>query len=88
MEGVAEGGPLIWNTPPEIGRELRVKEERVRAWIESGQLTAVNVGDKGRPRYRVSRDALDSFLASRSGARPVTPKKPARRRTFHADGPY
>jgi hypothetical protein len=54
-------------TPPEIAARLRVKPERVVSWIRRGELTGVNLAERGskRPRYRVSQIALDAFLAAR-----------------------
>ena len=54
-------------TPPDIARELKIKPSKVLAWIASGELVAFNVATKlgGRPRWRVPRPALDTFLAGR-----------------------
>lgn len=64
-------------TPPEAARLLRVKPEKVRAWIAKGELRAVNVGDRTRPRWRIMAADLASFLARRSA---TPPPKPAPRR--------
>ena len=52
-------------TPPEIANRLRVSPNKVLGWIRRGMLGAVNVSDGLRPRYRVSREALDAFLQGR-----------------------
>lgn len=66
-------------TPPAVAHQLRVKADRVIGWIRSGQLHAVNVGDGAiRPRWRISPAALDTFLAGRAAAPPIT--RTARRR--------
>ena len=63
-------------TPPEFAERLGVNADRVRGWIESGQLAAINVGDRQRPRWRLSPDAIDAFLASRaSQSRRITPTR-------------
>jgi excisionase family DNA binding protein len=69
-----------WLTPPEIAKELRVRESKVGSWIKSGQLTAVDVSERpgGRPRWRIRRDDLDDFLRRRQSQPP--PPKPIRRR--------
>lgn len=67
-------------TPPALARRLAVKPEKVRAWILRGELEAVDVSDRaglGRPRWRISQQAIEKFLARRS-AQP--PPKPVRRR--------
>jgi len=61
-------------TPPEVARSLRVSESKVASWIKSGRLPAINVSEGQRPKYRIARQALDDFLASRAvtpAARPV-----------------
>jgi hypothetical protein len=65
--------------PPAVGRLLNIKPAKVLAWVKSGQLSAVNVAERpgGRPRWRISRDSLDLFLATRANRAPV---KAVRRR--------
>ena len=55
-------------SPPQVAKLLGVKPAKVLAWIKRGELRAHNVADSrsGRPRWRVSREALDAFLAARS----------------------
>ena len=71
--------PNEWHTPPEIARLLRVKPAKVLRWIASGELRAVNTGDAGRPRWRVSTSAWDEFLQGRSTV-PTPIVSPRRRR--------
>jgi excisionase family DNA binding protein len=54
-------------TPPQVAKYLRVNPATVIAWIRSGELVASNLSRKrgGRPRYRISREALDAFLRAR-----------------------
>ena len=42
-------------TPPELASRWRVSPDKVRAWIESGELRAINLAARlsGRPRYRI-----------------------------------
>jgi hypothetical protein len=67
-------------TPNELARVLRVSPDRVRAWIQSGQLGAVNTASAlcGRPRYVVLPHHLAEFERRRAAA---PPPKPPRRRT-------
>lgn len=66
-------------TPPEIARALRVSRDKVRTWIEAGELAAVDVAGPGcmRPRYVVSEEALEAFEAARAVvARPKQVRRP------------
>jgi hypothetical protein len=59
-------------TPPELARRYRVTADKVLGWIRSGQLSAVNVAQRpdGRPRWRISQEAIEAFERARS-ARPA-----------------
>jgi hypothetical protein len=78
-------------TPTEVARMLRVRPDRVRAWIASGDLAAVNTAPHrcGRPRYVVLPHQLDDFTRRRAAA---VPTRVTRRRTrtclvdYFADG--
>lgn len=67
------GGCLIdFLTPPKVAKLLGVHHSKVITWIRSGRLPAINVVDPPkRPRYRVSKESLDAFLATLT----VAPKK-------------
>jgi hypothetical protein len=66
-----------------VAEALAVDERRVRGWIKSGELQAIDVGPaRGKHRrWRISQDALDVFLARRS----ATPPAPVTRRRRRAD---
>ena len=51
----------------EVSRQLRVAESKVRHWIVSGQLAGINVAasETQRPKWRISRQALEEFMAKR-----------------------
>ena len=68
-----------WLSPPQVAEQLGIDPGKVIAWIRAGQLAAVNVAENvgGRPRYRISPDALDAFLLGRSTA---PDPKPTRRK--------
>jgi hypothetical protein len=55
-----------------------VSEEKVRAWIRSGELFAINTADVQcrKPRWVVPPEALNRFELGRKAAQP----KPGRRR--------
>lgn len=67
-------------TPPQVAHRLGVKVERVRNWIRSGELQAVDLASRSstRPRFRVDPVALALFEQRRRvGTEPV----PSRART-------
>lgn len=60
-----------WLTPPQIARERQIRVGKVLGWIRSGELAAVNCAARphGRPRWRVSAEALAKFDSARSNRR-------------------
>lgn len=68
-------------TTADIARRYRVGEDKVRSWIRSGELPAINTSSTrcGRPRYVVTAEALTAFEASRSAAPPPKPKRRRRK---------
>jgi hypothetical protein len=54
-------------TPPEIARELGVANAKVLGWIYDGELEAIDLAPRGssRPRFSISAEAMENFLASR-----------------------
>ena len=67
-------------TPPELARRYGVAPEQVLLWIRGGELLATNLATRpdGRPRWRISADAIEAFEAARSSS--PTPKTKRRRR--------
>lgn len=70
-----------WLTPPQIVRELGIRESKVALWIARGELIAVNVAEStgGRPRWRIRRSDLETFLLRRQSQAPVVPIRRRRR---------
>jgi len=66
-------------TPPEIARMLRMRQATVIGWIRSGRLRAIDISEGRRPRYRISRQALDEYLVGRAVAPPTRPVRRERR---------
>jgi excisionase family DNA binding protein len=60
-------------TVPEVAKFLRVRPNKVLAWIRSGRLRAYNVAERenGRPKYRVDPDDLRAFQQKRAITQPV-----------------
>jgi excisionase family DNA binding protein len=69
-------------TPREVARILRVSPDRVRAWIQAGELGAIDVGERGRHRYVVLPAHLEALQQRRRAVPP--PPRPAARRCRRA----
>jgi hypothetical protein len=71
-------------TPNEVARLLRVNSDRVRSWIKSGQLGAINTADTrcGKPRYVVLPHHLAVFERSHQAADPPRPPQRRKRTTL------
>jgi hypothetical protein len=67
-------------TVTDVARRYRVSRERVRRWITSGILAAVNRQDcpAARPSWVITPEALAAFERERQPATP--PKAPPRRK--------
>ena len=61
-------------TVGEVAKELRLGKVAVTDLMTAGELPAYDVASKSskRPKYRVSRESLDSFKQGRSIRRPVS----------------
>jgi excisionase family DNA binding protein len=70
------------HTPQELARLLRVSPDKVRTWIRTGELPAVDVAAVrcGRPRYVVLPEQLATFLTGRTPGPPVPRARRQRRR--------
>jgi len=66
-------------SPPQLARRYGVKPSRVIAWIRAGELAAINIGGGGRPRYRITPEAIREFEAVRS----TGPRRTRHRSTHH-----
>jgi transposase len=66
----------------EIRERYAVGEHTVLAWIRRGELRAIDVSRKrgGRPKWRVTQEALDAFEALRTPT-PVPPRSKRRKRS-------
>jgi Helix-turn-helix domain len=70
------------HSPPAVAKKLVVAPNKVLGWIRRGQLRAFNVASNigGRPRWRISADDLEKFLALRQSTGSPEPRR-SRRRT-------
>jgi excisionase family DNA binding protein len=77
-------------TVSKIATNLGIRRGKVLGWISRGELVAVNIADKtgGRPRWRIAREAFDSFMAGRSCRAPEPQPRRRSRLTQKADPDY
>jgi hypothetical protein len=72
-------------SPAAVAAELSIRRATVLAWIQSGELGAINLAERATdpPRWRIPRETLERFLESRRAKPPAL--RPARRRRPPAD---
>ena len=66
----------VYYTPPECGRLLRMKADRIITLIRSGEIRASNVAThlSGRPRFRIAAADLAAWLERRATASVESPR--------------
>ncbi len=74
-------------TPRETARFLRVRLDRVRAWIRSGELGAVNMAESrvGKPRFVILPHHLAAWEVARRAAQPAPKKRQRQKQTVGTD---
>jgi hypothetical protein len=77
-------------TVADVARRYRVSPDKVRRWVQAGQIAAVNTAAVlcGRPRYVITPEALADFERARSAGPPPKPAKRKMRRElidYYAD---
>lgn len=79
--------PARGYTPREVARLLRVNPDRVRGWIKSGQLGAIDTSTNrcGKPRYVILPHHLSEFEQSRRAGNPQKPPPRRRKRSDAID---
>lgn len=72
-----------WLTPPQLARQWGVAPEKIHTLIHSGQLEAVNLATNpnGRPRWRISAEAIKAFQQHRASKPPAPRRRRRRKRT-------
>jgi hypothetical protein len=73
--------PAAGFTVADVARRYRVSPDRVRGWIRSRRLAAVNTAAArcGRPRFVVTPEAMRAFEAAASACPPPAPPKRRKR---------
>jgi hypothetical protein len=72
-------------TTEDVAKLCRVSPDRVRTWIRTGQLGAINTADPGsRPRFVILPEHLEAFARRRSASPPPKPE-PRCQRTVAID---
>ena len=74
-------------TTSDVARRFRVSEDKVRAWLATGELLGVNTSSSlaARPRWVVSHEALLEFEKRRSSAPPPKPPRRRKKRSNEVD---
>jgi hypothetical protein len=69
--------PAAGLTVADVAKRYRVSPDKVRRWIDRGELLAVNTAEAlcGKPRYVITAEALAEFERRRSTAPPPKPKR-------------
>ena len=70
-----------FTTPPQVAKMFGVNVDKVRGWIESGELIAYNFSNGDRRRLHIHKDDLDAFMRQRMAV-PQNERKPAKRRVL------
>lgn len=70
-----------WFSPAQIARARAIRPSKILTWIHNGELEALNLATNrgGRPRWRISVEALAAFDRTRSNRAALAPAQPARR---------
>lgn len=64
-------------TVPTVAASLGVNRDKILTLIKNGELIAINISLSARPRWRITQQALDAFLESRSSK--SAPRRSTRR---------
>lgn len=64
--------PTRFSTPNELAERYGVKPSKVIAWIQAGELKAINTATRHglKPRYKCSPQAIELFEAGRAVVKP------------------
>jgi excisionase family DNA binding protein len=75
----------IWKTVQEVAETLQVAEDKILDFIHAGELPASNLAlaKTGRPRWRISPSALETFLIARQAKPAPIRQQQTKRRTLN-----
>jgi len=78
---------LLGFTVADLAARFRVSPDKIRSWINKGQLAAINTAAtlSGKPRWVITPDALAAFERSRLGGLQPMPPRRRRRRAHEVD---
>ncbi|MFN7842743.1 MAG: helix-turn-helix domain-containing protein [Pirellula sp.] len=62
-------------SPPRVAEILGCGVEKVHAYINRGELRAINTSLGDRPRYKIDPDDFDAFCESRASQKPQAAQK-------------
>jgi hypothetical protein len=81
---MSEAPALAGLTVREVARRYRVNADKVRRWIASGELGALNTAAVvcGRPRFVILPDQLATFERRRAAGQPPKPARRKKRSAF------
>ncbi len=67
-------------TVRQFAEEFQTNTAKALEFIANGELRAFNIARRlgGKPRWRITQDAIDEFIARRSSKPPTPPPKPTR----------
>lgn len=73
-------------TPPQLAKRYGVTADKVVRWILAGELAALNLATTtiGRPRFKISPEAVEAFERRRAVLSPPAGRSPCRRRKTQA----
>lgn len=79
--------PAAGLTVADVAARLRVGEDKVRRWIDKGELRAINTSAVlcARPRWVIPPEALAAFERARAGGPPPAKPRRQRRQTGQVD---
>jgi hypothetical protein len=82
-----DAGLIRGFTVADLATRLRVSPDKVRSWINRGELKAVNTATVlcARPRWVVTPEALEEFEKARRGGPAPKPQRGRRRKAQEVD---
>ena len=70
---------LEYFTPPQASKLLGVSVDTIHQFIRSGKLKASDLGQAGRPRWKIAKQSIHEFMDCCSNAKPAPPPRQKKR---------